>query len=229
MFKNKRGMFLVGLIVVAITLLACDGGEIIALATNPTATSTRTPRPTFTPRPSETPLAVDTPIPAATETPAATAPATKKPAVSSVAVSSKASSVAPPPPAAPSYSVNFLESYTCEQGADVYDVLGRIRSASTRKMLGGFVIAILTPSGQIIPGLTFESVPDEYQFNGLYSNCKVDKWWNHNMKLDASELRGKGSFLVRVIKSKTDPTPLSKDVPVDFKLPIRYIIEYSVP
>jgi len=111
----------------------------------------------------------------------------------------------------------------------VYDVLARIRSASSRKMMGGYFLALLTPGGQIVPGQVFESVPDEYQFNGLYSNCKVDKWWNHNMKLDAVELRGKGPYLVRVIRSKTDPSPLSKDVQVDFKVPIRWIIEYQVP
>lgn len=211
MGKN-RALALLGAAVVMLAILACDTGSLVSLV-SPTATRTKTPRPTFTPLPTSTSTPEDTPAPAATDTPnvppsptkratATVRPATPKPTV-------------PPAPPPPQFPVTFQEGYDCSQGGPVYEIIGRInRSSSPPIFLGNYVLALLSPDGRLLK--TAESVPDGQQVMGLDINCRVSKWYPYNIKIDASEFRGQGPFIVRIVKSKTDATPLSADFPVDF-------------
>lgn len=62
---------------------------------------------------------------------------------------------------------------------------------------------------------------------GLDINCRVSKWYPYNIKIDTSEFRGQGPFVVRMIKSKTDATPLSADLPIDFSQPKIWFVVYT--
>ena len=225
MFKNKRGLFLVGTLVVALALLACDGGEILALVTNPTATATRTVRPTFTPRPSETPIPTETPTPAATDTPSATATATRRPVVSSAV--SKAPTAVPPPPA-PTFPLSLNDGYFCEQAmSPIWKITGRInKTGQGTFFLGGYVLGVFKTDGRFLKA----AEPSAYNGNQTLTiggNCRASSWYPSNAEIDVTEFRNEVPLIIRVIKSKSDHTALSKDFRADFPQPGAYYLEFT--
>lgn len=223
--KSKRLFGIAGLLSLALLALACDAGSLVALVKPPTETPTRTLRPTFTPRPSATDTPEDTATPAATDTPEASPTATRR---AVVATPRPAATKPPAPPPPPQFPVSFQDGYMCPQSGPVWQVIARVnRSSPPAIFLGGYTVGLFSPSGALIK--TDETVPDGQQVNGLWINCRVDKVFPYNSKLDAPELRGQGPFIVRVIKSKTDLTPLSPDFKVDFSQQSIWFVFFQAP
>ncbi len=222
MKRNRMVILLVAAI--AILALACDTGNLIAFG-NPTPTPPRTSRPTFTPRPVSSPTPENSPTPQASPTVAATSTATRAPSATTRPVVTKPT--VPPPPPPPQFPVTLGNSYSCPQGSEVWEVIARINSSSSRTFVGDYVVGLLTPGGAIIKSTV--SLPTDQVIAGLWVNCRAEKWYPHNVKLDAPELRGQGPFIVRVMRGKNDPTPLSADTKVDFTQAVRWFVEYTVP
>ncbi len=217
-------------LVFALTLLACDSGNLIAFQ-NATATLTRTPRPTFTPQPSLTPTPQEdtpTPLPTVTETPKVPPTSTRRAATARPAT--KPPPAPPPAPPKPSYSVTIDNAYFCDQGNDpVWEIVGRInRSSPPAIFLGGYVIGIFTSDGRLL-ATTDPSVPDDQQIIGLNFNCRAYNRYIYNVKKDVSQFRGQVPLIIRVIRSQSDLTPLSPDFKADFAQPGRYFLEYRAP
>jgi hypothetical protein len=221
--KNKRSIGLLGLFIVAFALLACEASNVVALVVKPTVTPTRTLRPTFTPRPSATPTPQDTATPQPTDTPEPSIAPTRRVVVATP------KPVATKPPAPPPLPVSIADGYVCPQSGPVWQVIARVnRSTPPSIFLGGYTIALLNSNGQILK--TDVTVPDGQQVNGLWINCRVDKVFPYNSKIDAPEYRGQaGPFIVRVIKSANDPTPLSPDFKVDFTQQAIWFVFFTAP
>lgn len=232
MVSKHRTMYWLGLVVVILTVLACDGPNLIAFV-NPTVTPTKTPRPTFTPRATFTTTPADTATPAATDTPAvvattAAATATRRPA--SVATARPATKAPAPQPPAPTFTVNLLKAYFCEQPNDpIWEVIGRInRSSPPAIFLGGYAIAVYGPDGKFL-GTSAEAARDGDQVIDFNFNCQVANWYAYNVKIDVSQWRLQLPLTFRIVKSKTDLTPVSQDFKGDFGVPGRYFLEYNAP
>lgn len=215
------------LLVLALSLLACDTGNLIAFQ-SATATSTRTPRPTFTPQPSITPTPQDTetPSPTATNTPRVAPTATR----GAVVRPATKAPTAPPPPPKPSFPVVIDNAYFCDQGNDpVWEIVGRInRITPPAIFLGGYVLGIFTSDGRLLT-TTDPSVPDDQQIIGLNFNCRAYNRYVYNVKKDVSQFRMQVPLIIRVVKSQSDLTPLSPDFKADFGQPGRYFLEYRAP
>ena len=226
--NNQRGLFLIGTLVVALTLLACDAGSLVALVTNPTATATRTVRPTFTPRPSETPIPSDTPTPSATDTPAVTATATRKAVVSTVAP--KVATALPPPPPPPQFPVSLNDGYFCEQAqSPIWKITGRInKTGQGTYFLGGYVLGVFTTDGRFLKA-SQPSAENGNQTLTIGGNCRAVSFYPSNAEIDVTEFRNEVPLIVRIIRSKTDRTALSKDFRADFAQPGAYFLEYTAP
>jgi hypothetical protein len=214
---------MLGLVIIAFVLLACETSSIVALVVKPTVTPTRTRRPTFTPRPSDTATPEPTDTPAATDTLEPSATPTRH------VVAATPKPVATKPPAPPPLPVSLADGYSCPQSGPVWQVIARVnRSTPPAIFLGGYTIALLNSSGAILK--TTVTVPDGQQVNGLWINCRVDKVFPYNSKIDAPEYRGQsGPFIVRVIKSANDPTPLSPDFKVDFSQQAIWFVFFMAP
>lgn len=223
--KSKR-LAMVGVVFLALTLLACEATNLVAMINPPTETPTRTPRPTFTPFPSDTPTPEDTATVAPTDTPEPSPTPTRRAVV--VPASRPAPTKPPAAPPKPQFAMNLIDGYSCPQSGPVWQVIARVnRSTPPAIFLGGYTVALLSPSGQILK--TDVTVPDGQQVNGLWINCRVDKVFPYNSKIDAPDLRGQGPFIVRVIKSKTDPTPLSPDYTVNFSQQAIWFVFFTAP
>ncbi len=225
--RNQRTIFLLGMVLLALALLACDAGNLVAFA-NPTATRTRTPRPTFTPRPSITPTPADTETPAATDTPAKSPTATKAPVATSRPVTR--APTAPPASPVPSFPVVLRNNYFCEQSqTSFWEIIGRInRSSPPAIFLGGYMLAVYAPDGRLL-GTSRAAAPDGDQVSDFDFNCMVSGWYQYNVKIDVTEFRMQLPLTIRVIRSKTDLTPLSPAFKADFPQPGRYFLEYNAP
>ena len=208
-------------LILGTTLLACDLGSVVQISFgNPTPTSTRTPRPTFTPRVESTATPEDTATPAATETPAKTATNTRAPVV---VVRTATKPPAPPPP--PTFPVLLVRSYGCGQDG-IYEIVGSIRRPNSI-FLGGYIMGLLTTDGRLLKKSVSDS--DEAKTMPFDISCQRSGVLPLNLKIDATEYRTKGPFIVRIIKSENDTTPLSPDVTVDFTSPGRTFVFYDVP
>lgn len=231
----KSRTYWLGAILIALTLLACDGPTLVGFV-NPTETPTKTPRPTFTPRATFTTAPQDTPTPAPTDTPsapatsAATATATKRPATGATPRPATKAPAAPPVAAAPSFNVSLQKAYFCEQPNDpIWEVIGRInRSSPPAIFLGGYYIAVLGPDGKFL-GISKEAARDGDQVIDFNFNCQVSNWYAYNVKIDVSEWRLQLPLTFRIVRSKNDLTPLSPDYKADFGKPGRYFLEYNAP
>jgi hypothetical protein len=227
--ERKRVLLFSAILIIVVTLPACDTGTFTAFLDTGTATPTRTARPTFTPRASPTPE--DTATPEATPTLEPTQTPTRR-IVPTVRPATKAPATAAPPPA-PKFSVQVTDSFDCPQGSQgaVYEVLMRVnRSTPPPIFLGDYVIELRSPDGSFRK--TTVTVPDDQQIMSMLggANCHADNFWPYNAKIDAAEVRGlPGPYFVRVIKSLTDSTPLSPNVTVNFLQSVRWIIYFSAP
>jgi hypothetical protein len=224
---RKLKLFGAVVLVLALTLLACDTGNLIAFQ-NATATPTKTPRPTFTPQPSLTPTPEDTPtpLPAVTDTPKVPPTATRRAATARPAT--KAPTVPPPPPK-PSFSVTIDSGYFCDQANDpIWEVVARFNRSSDRAFAEGYVFGVFTADGRLLT-TTEVSPSNEYTERGIDINCRAPKFYPYSVKKDVSQFRMQVPLIIRVVRSKTDLTPLSPDFKADFAQPGRYFIEYRVP
>ncbi len=223
--RSQRTIFLLGMVLIALGLLACDTGNLIAFA-NPTATRTRTPRPTFTPRPSVTSTPADTETPSATETPTKAPTATKAPVATARPVTK--APTAPPPPPAPSFSIT-VDGYQCAQpNSPIWKITGRVNRAQPPNIfLGGYVMAVFAPDGKFLKA-SEPSAQDEYATMTLNGNCQVYNRYRSNVEVDVTEFRLQVPLTVRIIKSKTDTTPLSPGFKVDFAQPGNYYLQFNV-
>lgn len=211
----------------------CDSLPIAAL-NSATATPSRTPRPTFTPRPAETETATDTDTPEATETaaPAETA-AVQEPDTPTPRPLVKATrKPAPPPatqqPAAPLFPVHpdFGAAKFCQQDG-IYEVMIYIKvdgSSGNRPFAGGLYYGAFS-GGQLLKdgaGKDLIGTTDPIGSISYGSNCNASYDRLHpnqsNGKLDVNDVvrRGTTAMALRFIRSPTDLTAMSADVPIDF-------------
>lgn len=223
MLKNRQVVFLIAAIAV-LALLACDAGTVISMI-NPTATPTRTPRPTFTPRviasptPEESPTPIPSPTRATSPTPTQRVVATSKPAATK-----------PPAPTAvpvPQFPVTLSQGYFCEQPqSPIWKVTGRINRTGSSYFLGGYTLGVFAADG----GFLKASAPSAYDGNQTVTiggNCRAEKWYQSNLEIDVTEFRGQLPLIIRMIRSASDRTAISKDFRLDFPTPGHYFVEYS--
>ena len=235
---NKFAIVLSLLVLLLVVTSGCSAVGLVA--ENATNTPTRTPRPTFTPRPSATEPATAVPTqaatntptaPAATDTPEAAAPTnTPKPVV----VRTKAP-VAPPQPTkppAPSYSVSVENTVRCDSTTyTIYVILKQVGGAP-RHFAGGYTMMLFAGgqpakngAGQV---LSFVTEPDQNAEASFVGNChrpaSTASPLPYNGKLDASDpvKAGNKSLIFRFVKSTSDLTPVSPDMPIDFSTPGEY-------
>ncbi len=208
----KRSIGLVGLVTVALVLLACEAGNLVALVNAPTATPTRTLRPTFTPRPVATDTPEDTPTPEATDTPAPSPTATKRVATAKPATPKPATAAPPPPPQfAWKVLANDGSHGKCEAGPGTYEIKGRVWGPSDYD--GGIHVVLLDNAGKVVA-----------QMDSRYP-IELNPEWNvscfesknlFNYQLDASAARNNGPLTLHLTKSAGDLTPISPNATVTF-------------
>lgn len=227
--RKSSIVLIVGILIIALS--GCDfitPGQQISSVTDATVTPSKTAPPTFTRAPSMTPTPEDT----ATLQPLPTLPIvrtpTKKPAATTAP--KPAATKAPtarPPTALPSFPVTFNKAYFCDQSNDpLWEVIGRInRSSPPAIFLGGYGLAVLSMDGKVLG--VHQADPDGQQVSMWDFNCAVSGWYSYNVKYDVSEFRAQVPLILRIVRSKTDLTPLSRDYKADFAKPGRYFVEYS--
>ncbi len=224
MKKNRTTV----LLIFALTLLSTMGCGSIPLISSlaSTATPTRTPRPTFTRRPEFTPTPEDTPTPVLSDTPVTAPSPIASPTATRRAVAT-ARPTTPPPPPPPPLPVTMINNYSCQQGSEVWEIIGSVRRSSSPSIfLGNYVLGLFSSDGRLLKA-SDPSYPDGQQVMALDISCQQSKQFPYNIKVDATEFRGKSGFFVRIIKSQGDATPLSANVPVDFTQPVRWFVFFS--
>jgi hypothetical protein len=211
--KSNRGVVLVGIAVVALTLLACD---------NPTPTRTATPRPTFTPRPSITPTPANTDTPAPSPTPEKSATATRPP-VATARPATKAPA-APTAPPAPQYLFKVKNNDgshgKCDQNG-VFQVKGRI--ADTKDYLAGINAVLQGADGRIVAQVVSwgrQSMNLEF-----FVSCFEEKNL-FNYQLDATAARGNEPMQLFLTRSSTDLAPISPPQSISFGSGGRWYVDF---
>ena len=211
--KNKRFMGALGLMMVALALLACEASNVVALVVKPTATPTRTLRPTFTPRPSATSTPEDTPTPEPTDTPAASPTPTRR---AVVATPRPAATKPPTAPPAPQFAWRVLANDSthgkCSTGAPVFEVKGRINKSGVGYIAGVHVV-LLDKSGHIVAQRDSWG-PD--QMNPEWGVSCFESKNLFNYQLDATAGWYNGPLVLHLTKSATDLTPISPDAILTF-------------
>jgi hypothetical protein len=203
-------MIFLGAVLVALSLLACDTGTFTALLNFGTATPTRTARPTFTPRPAATPTLEDTPTPEATATIAASPTASPRAtAVPRPAATKPPVATAPPP--APKFEwrqdPDTGHQGICDAGPGTFEVKGKIHDG--HEYVGGVHIVALDAKGKMIAQM--DSIYAEYQNIEWGVSCFEEK--NRvSYQLDVAAGRMEQPFILRLVRSANDLTPISTDV-----------------
>ncbi len=236
---KKFVIVLSALVLMLLVVSGCDALQFNALNTA-TETPTRKVRPTFTPRASATPIpeetdtpeVTDTPAPAdATDTPeaAAAATATTKPTAKPKAPAQPTAKPQPPQPPQPTFAVHpdFGAPYFCAQEG-VYEVSLYIKKdgkAGKRPFAGGLWVGAFTSSGEVLKDgagkpLVTQTWPEMSISYG--SNCQREYDRTSpdatNGKLDVGDAvrAGTKNMILRFVRSQSDYTPISADVPLDF-------------
>jgi len=198
-------------VAIALALLACDAGNLVAMVNPPTETPTRTLRPTFTPRPAVTPTSEDTPTPQATDTPSASPTATKRAVATTRPATPKPAATAPPPP--PQFAWKVIASDgshgKCTTGVPVFEIEGRIWSGT---YIGGIHVVALDKDGKIVAQMD-SLYPDQQNLEHNVS-CFGDTLPSY--KLDVTAGRFNGPLILRLTKSAIDLTPISPDAQITF-------------
>jgi hypothetical protein len=202
-------------LLIALTLLACNLDTVSTLVARATATptSTRTPRPTFTPyytaTPEPSPTREATATPALSPTPTARAVATARPATKAP--------TAPPAPPTPQFvwrrSENLDKQGMCPAGPGTFEVKGRIYSNALKAYVGGIHIIALDSTGKVIARM--DSLYPQQMNPEWGVNCREAKNL-FSYQLDVSAGRGNQPIIVRIVRSATDLTPISPDVAIQF-------------
>lgn len=233
----KRLVLLILFVAATITMATACGSLPFIGSSSPTDTPTRTPRPTFTPRASTTSTAAPTDTEAATETPAATqvpvdtdtpeAAASDTPIPVARATRPPAPPAEPTQPPAPQFAVHpdFGAPAFCPQDG-IYEVVIYVKrdGASPRPFAGGLYYGVFS-GGQILrdgAGKNLIGTTDKIGSLSYGANCNVSYDRLHpnqsNGKLDVGDAvrQGTNQMVLRFIRSDTDLTPISADVPLDF-------------
>jgi hypothetical protein len=206
--ERKHVLLFSVILIIVMTLLACDTETFTALLSSATATPTRTPRPTFTPRaiatPEDTPTLEPSPTTAAspTLTPRPTLrPATKAPTA---------------PPAPPKPQFEWKQSSSGNQGlcpqADIYEIKGRVNAPGQGYVCGVHVV-LLNKYGRV--AAQADSICGD-QLNPEHSVSCFETNNIANYHLDATADRTNGPFILRLTRSVNDLTPISTDVKIEF-------------
>lgn len=213
----------------ALILVSAACGSIPFVAQNePTATATRRVRPTFTPKPSPTQTVEVTPTDIPTETVQATettaATSTPKPVTSAPRnpPAPRPQATTPPQPPKPQFSINATSTYLCEQQG-IYEVI--LNAKRGRAFAGGLVFGAFDAGGRLLQDGAGKNLIGTTQSDisiSIGSNCRVEADFtspnSSNGKLDVGDAvrAGTNPIIIKFIKSATDFTPLSPDIPVNF-------------
>ena len=208
--KNKRSIGVVGLVMVALALLACEAGSLVAMINPPTATPTRTLRPTFTPRPAATETPEDTATPEATETLAESPTLTRRPTARPATPKPAGTATPAPPQFAWHQDPNVDIQGWCDAGPSVYEVKGRIMSGG--KYAPAIHVVVLDRNGSMVAQM--DSLFEEQMNLEEHVNCREVRN-RFNYQLDVSAARFSGPLTLRLTKSAADLTPISTDIKFD--------------
>ncbi len=235
---NKFLFLLLLALAALVALPACSAVPFVA-QNEPTETATRRIRPTFTPKPrpteteeiipteepTEEPEATDEPAP--TEEPPTAAP---KPVTKAPKPPSQPKATQPPEPTAvpkPAFAVNVTSQYLCEQEG-IYEVAFNLKQG--KGFPEGIAFAAFDGAGNLLrDGAEKEMVSVTYPASqSTGSNCRLSGSFDtpnvDNGKLDVADAarRGVSPIIIRFVKSPTDMTPISPDIPVNFGKGGRY-------
>ena len=235
-FLNKLALVLLALIFMLLAITACNSMPFLA-QNDATGTPSRTPRPTFTPkpRPTDTPEVIDTPEVQDTETPEGDvtetpenvdATPTNKPAAPPAATR-KPQPTTPPQPTVPTFPITISDMFPCPQDG-IYEVTVSVKKQGKpghRPYAAGLYFAAFDQSGRLLQdgaGKNLIAVTGEESSVSFGANCQREASRLHpdspNGKLDVGDAAHAGTtnMLIRFIKSPTDLTPISADMPVNF-------------
>ncbi len=224
--ERKRVLMFCAILIVVLTLLACDTETFTALLSPGTATPTRTPRATFTPRATATQEA--SPTPEATATAAASPTPTQR-VVATVRPVTKAPT-APPAPPKPQFAWrqnpdNIGSQGLCPAGPSTYEIKGRIRQ--NNDYAGGVHVVAIDSTGKIVAQM--DSIAKEYMNLEWGVNCREERNL-FSYQLDVSAGRNNQPIVVRITRSASDLTPISPDIPIRFESDGgRYYLDWVSP
>lgn len=232
---KKFALFLFAFSSLIFAVTACDSTSFLT-QNDATGTPTRTPRPTFTPRPraTDTPEATETPLEEITDTSDADvtetpeeveATPTKKPAAP--VATRKPQPTAPPQPTVPSLPLTVSDSFACPQDG-IFEITVSVKKPGKpghRPYAAGLYFAAFDQSGRLLQdgaGKNLIAVTGEESSVSFGANCQREASRLHpdspNGKLDVGDAARAGttSMIIRFIKSPSDMTPTSADIPIDF-------------
>ena len=212
--KINRMVLALAAILVILTILACDAGNLIALGGG-TATPTRTPRPTFTPRPSFSPTPEDTATPDVTATnTAAPSPTTAARTVAPTLRPATAKPAAPTAVPAPQFAWHQRPDMSvqgrCDAGPSVFEIKGRIHDGST--YVEGIHVVVLNKTGQV--AVQTDSW-GPISMNPEWGVSCFEPKNSYNYQIDISAARDSGPLTIRLTRGKNDLTPISTDIKFD--------------
>ncbi len=196
------------LLAAALTLLACDSSTLIA-ALGPTETPTRAPRATFTPKPEFTETPETSPTPEATAPPNATATRTRVPATR--APTARPAATAIPAPAFEWKQASHGSQGKCNAGPSTFEIKGRVHDGTA--YVGGVTVVLLDKAGKTV-ATGVSRYPIELNPEFGISCFEVRNIFSY--QLDASSGWFNGPLIVRLVRSKTDLTPISTDASISF-------------
>lgn len=234
---NKFVIVLLALSAMVLGSAGCGSVPFIAQS-NPTATSTRTPRPTFTPRPAR-PTAAPTETEALepTEEPTQEIPPTQEPtdepppptARPTRRPATKAPPTQPPAPPKPAFSVKATDKYICSQDG-IFEIAVSLKRG--RDFVEGVWFAAFDAGGTLLQDgagkpmksatyPTSQSTGSNCRLSGSFDSPIID-----NGKLDVGDAvrQGTNPVIVRFVKSENDMTPISENFQIDFGKGGRYWI-----
>jgi hypothetical protein len=239
----NKYVFLVSVLALVLVSAGGCGSLPFAALNNTTETPTRTPRPTFTPKPSatSTPGATDTmaptETPASTDTPQASDTPTKKAVTPQPPRATQPP--APPQPTKLTFPIyqDFGPPYFCPQDG-VHEVVIYVKKAgdSPRSFAGGLYVGAFVPGGDVLKdgaGKPLVRVTEPQGSISYGTNCQNAYDRLHpdlsNGKIDVVDAvrTGTTQMAIRFVRSATDFTPLSADVPVDFKASGRWWLYFG--
>lgn len=231
--------FILTLIVLAVlaSITACGGVPFVA-QNEPTATATRRIRPTFTPKPRATPTEEIAPTeePEPTQEPEPTdvpQPTDEPPPTDAPKPVTRAPKATKPPAPTeapkPQFSVNVTSQYLCDQEG-IFEVALNLKQG--RGFPEGIAFAAFDGGGNLLrDGAEKELVSVTYPASqSTGSNCRLSGSFDtpniDNGKLDVADAvrRGVSPIVIRFVKSPTDMTPISADIPINFGTGGRYWI-----
>lgn len=245
---NKIVLILFGLLGILAVTSACDSLPLAAL-NSATNTPTRTPRPTFTPRAQATETLTATQVPQGTEA-ATTVPDTPedqptetdtpKAAAKNTRPPAPPQPTAIPQPTTPSFPVHpdFGQAKFCPQDG-IYEIIVYVKNdgaAGERKFSVGLYYAVFSGGQLLKDGAGHDLIGPPTDKKGTESkgaNCNAAYDPLHptlsNGKLDVGDVvrRGTTQMAFHFIRSPTDLTALSADVPLDFSQAGRWWLAFG--